>query len=86
MNLASMNFYIRRDFMIGKIVGNKVIGIKQCTRFIKNGEGTILYVAKDADNNLTNQLIELAIKKVKIIFIGSMKELGKICEIDVKAS
>jgi large subunit ribosomal protein L7A len=86
MNLASMNFYIGSDFMIDRIVGNKVIGIKQCTKSILNGKGTILYVAKDADSNLTNPLIELANeKKVKII-ISTMKELGKMCGIDVKAS
>jgi large subunit ribosomal protein L7A len=87
MNLASMNFYIGSDFMIDRIVGNKVIGIKQCTKSILNGKGTILYVAKDADSNLTNPLIELANeKKVKIIIINTMKELGKMCGIDVKAS
>ncbi|KLE17392.1 MULTISPECIES: ribosomal L7Ae/L30e/S12e/Gadd45 family protein [Clostridium] len=73
--------------MIDRIVGNKVIGIKQCTKTIKNGNGYVLYVAKDADKNLTKDLIELAIKEnVKIVFINTMKELGKMCEIDVSAS
>ncbi len=87
MSCASMNFYIGSDFMIDRIVGNKVIGIKQCTKTIKNGNGYVLYVAKDADKNLTEDLIELAIKEnVKIVFINTMKELGKMCEIDVSAS
>lgn len=73
--------------MIDRIVGNKVIGIKQCTKTIKNGNGYVLYVAKDADKNLTQDLIELAIKEnVKIVFINTMKELGKMCKIDVSAS
>ena len=48
-----MNFYIGSDFMIDSIVGNKLIGIKQCTKSIKNGKGTVLYVAKDAEINLS---------------------------------
>lgn len=87
MNWASMNFYIGSDFMIDNIVGNKLIGIKQCTKSIKNGTGTVLYVAKDAEINLTKSLTDLAIEKnVKIIYIDTMKELGKMCSIDVKAS
>lgn len=73
--------------MIDRIVGNKVIGIKQCTKTIKNGSGYVLYVANDADKNLTKSLIEIAIKEnVKIVFINTMKELGKMCEIDVSTS
>ena len=87
MNWASMNFYIGSDFMIDSIVWNKLIGIKQCTKSIKNGKGTVLYVAKDAEINLTKSLIDLGIEKnVKIIYINTMKELGKMCSIDVKAS
>lgn len=87
MNRASMNFYIGSDFMIDSIVGKRVIGIKQCTKNIKNGNGTVLYVAEDVELNLIESLINLAIEKnVKIVYINTMKELGKMCSIDVKAS
>ena len=38
--------------MVDRLVGKKVIGIKQCTKAIKNGEGKVLYVAKDANDKL----------------------------------
>ena len=39
-------------FMLDKIVEKKVIGIKQCLKFIKLGKGKVLYVANDADARL----------------------------------
>ena len=73
--------------MLDRIVVKKVIGIKQSTKAIKNGEGKVLYVAKDVDTRLIGQLIELAEQNnIKIVEIPTMKELGKISGIDVKSS
>ena len=63
--------------MLDKIVEKKVIGIKQCLKFIKLGKGKVLYVANDADARLISPLIELAEKEnIKIVEISTMKELG----------
>ena len=71
--------------MIDRLVGKKVIGIKQATKAIKNGKGTVLYVAKDAEKKLIIPLVELACNNnIKIIDIDTMKDLGKMCGIDVK--
>ena len=73
--------------MLDRIVGKKVIGIKQSTKLIKNGEGKVLYVAKDANAKLISPIIQLAKEKnIDIVEITTMKELGKISGIDVKSS
>ena len=73
--------------MLDKIVEKKVIGIKQCTKLIKNNEGKVLYVAKDANAKLISPIIQLAQEKnIDIVEISTMKELGKISGIDVKSS
>ena len=73
--------------MLDRIVDKKVIGIKQCTKFLKNDCGSVLYVAKDVDEKLIASLIDLANKKnVEIKFVETMKELGKLCGIEVKSS
>lgn len=73
--------------MLDRLVGDKVIGIKQCIKAIKSGKGQILYVAKDVENKLITPLIDLANNSnVKIESIDTMIELGRICEIEVKAS
>ena len=70
--------------MIDRLIGKKLIGIKQCTKAIKNGEGTVLYVAKDSDERLILPLIELATERnIKINYIDNMKDLGKMCSIEV---
>ena len=71
--------------MLDRIVVKKVIGIKQCTKLIKNNEGKVLYVAKDS--KLILPIIQLAKEKnIKIVEVSTMKELGKIGGIDVKSS
>ncbi|MCY6371565.1 ribosomal L7Ae/L30e/S12e/Gadd45 family protein [Clostridium ganghwense] len=73
--------------MFSRLEGQKVIGLKQTLKHMKNGDGQLLYVAKDADIKLVNPLIELANEQsLKIVFIDTMKELGKVCGIDVGAS
>lgn len=73
--------------MIDRLVGKKVIGIKQASKAIKSGKGTVLYVAKDADRKLINPLVELACdNNIKVIEIDNMKNLGKMCGIDVQSS
>ena len=49
--------------MLDRIVVKKVIGIKQCTKLIKNNEGKVLYVAKDANAKLISPIIQLAKEK-----------------------
>lgn len=73
--------------MVDKILGEKVIGIKQSTKAIYNGYGKVLYVAEDADIMLINPLICLAKQKnIDIKSIKTMKLLGKMCGIEVKAA
>ena len=73
--------------MLDRIVVKKVIGIKQCTKSLKSGEGRVLYVAKDANAKLISPIIQLAQEKnIEIVEIPTMKDLGKISWIDVKSS
>ena len=70
--------------MLDRIVVKKVIGIKQCTKSLKSGEGRVLYVAKDANAKLISPIIQLAQEKnIEIVEIPTMKDLGKI---DVNSS
>jgi len=62
--------------MIGRLSGEKVIGIKQTSKALKNKLGKKLYVAKDADLKLVEPIIELA----------KSKELGNLCAIKVSAA
>jgi len=73
--------------MVQRIEGEKVICLKQTLKHIKSGKGKCLYIAKDAEEKLTNPVIELAKEKsIQIIYVDTMKELGKLCGIDVGAS
>lgn len=65
----------------------KVIGAKQSTKELKNNNGKILYIAQDADIIVTNPVIALAKKQeIEVVYIETMRELGKFCGIDVGAS
>ena len=70
--------------MLDKIVEKKVIGIKQCLKFIKLGKGKVLYVANDADARLISPLIELAEKEnIKIVLLIIISFLFKLILINL---
>ncbi len=63
------------------------IGVKQCSKAIVKNEAKKLYIAKDAEIFVTENLIRLAeTNNIDIVYVGSMKELGKAVGIDVKAT
>lgn len=73
--------------MVSKIEGQKVVGVKQTLKALKNGKGKVLYIAKDADSNITDPILELAKSdSLQIIFVDTMKELGNLCDIDVASA
>lgn len=73
--------------MVERIIGKKVVGIKQSIKAIKSGEGKTVYVANDADMELIQQVEKLANENsLEVIHVNSMTELGKLCGIDVGAA
>lgn len=73
--------------MIDRLKGNKVVGVKQTVKALKNNTVKALYVSKDADESLIKPLIELAGENsIDIIKVDTMKELGRLCGIDVSAA
>ncbi|HAK41707.1 MAG TPA: 50S ribosomal protein L7ae-like protein [Clostridium sp.] len=73
--------------MVTRLAGEKVVGVKQTTKALKNNLGIKLYVAKDADSKLLEPILKLAAdKSLEIIEVDTMKELGVLCGIDVSAA
>lgn len=65
----------------------KVVGTKQTTRALREFAVKTVFIAEDADSYVTNKIVELCNEQsIEVIKINSMKELGKICGIDVKAA
>ena len=82
-----MIIYNGGNLMVDRLLGKKVIGIKQSTKAMKNGEGKILYVAKNANDKMVAPLVELAEKcGIEIKHVKNMKILGEMCGIDVKSA
>ena len=66
---------------------NKTVGTKQVARAIRNNQVMQLFLAKDADSKVIKELIDLCHEKdIEIIYVKTMKELGKACGIEVKAA
>ncbi len=67
--------------------GKKTVGIKQTLKAVENGTATTVYIAKDAEEKVVLSLKELCQKQsVEIVYIESMKHLGKACGIEVGAA
>ena len=66
---------------------SKVVGVKQARRALAGGQAKRLYLARDADPQLTEPLERQAAERgVEVVWAESMKALGKACGIAVGAS
>ena len=73
--------------MVSRLEGKKVVGIKQTIKAIKNGEGRVVYIAKNADVKLIQSVEMLSTENsLGIVYVDTMKELGRLCGIDVGAA
>jgi large subunit ribosomal protein L7A len=73
--------------MVYRLEGNKVIGVKQTVKSIKNNSVKTVYIAKDADDKLV-QSVKILVDEnsLEVLYINTMKELGRLCGIDVGAA
>ena len=62
----------------------KVVGVKQVRRALANGQAKCVYLAKDADPQLTQPLERQAAETgAEVIWADAMKALGRACGIAV---
>lgn len=67
--------------------GSKVVGTKQTRKAIDKGLVEVLYVAEDAQPRQISQLLEDAeSKRINIVSVATMDELGKACDVEVKTA
>lgn len=65
----------------------KVIGVKQTLKALQKDLVSVLYIAKDAENRVTEPVETQAKSKgIQIIKVPSMKDLGKAFGIEVGAA
>jgi large subunit ribosomal protein L7A len=66
---------------------NKAIGIKQTLKAVENKTAVKVFIAKDADEKITANLKELChANGIEIVYVDTMKQLGKAVGIEVGAS
>lgn len=64
-----------------------IIGTKQTLRALDDGIVSEVIIANDADYRVIYKVEELAkAKEVPLVYVDSMKRLGKACGIDVSAA
>lgn len=64
-----------------------VVGAKQVKRALIAQNARLVYVAEDAETKVVEDLIKLCKDgQIEIIYVDSMKNLGKACKIDINAA
>ena len=64
-----------------------IIGTKQTLKSMRNGEVSVVYIADDADQQITQKVASLANELgIPCQRVDSMKKLGAACGIEVGAS
>mgnify|MGYP003494537072 FL=1 len=65
----------------------RTVGVKQTEKAVVKGTALKVFVAKDADERVTEKLVELCKEKaVALVEVETMHELGRTCGIHVKAA
>lgn len=65
----------------------KVIGTKQTLRALNNNNVKEIFVAKNAQKQVTLRVIEIAEKQgISIVFVDTMDQLAKACNVEVKTA
>ncbi len=65
----------------------KYVGAKQVLKSIHENKAKKIYIAKDADKEITEKIIEICKENnLPIVFVDTMAELGKMAGIDVGTS
>ncbi|MGB9716164.1 MAG: ribosomal L7Ae/L30e/S12e/Gadd45 family protein [Thermodesulfovibrionales bacterium] len=65
----------------------RVVGAKQTLKALNNCNVQQVYIAKDAEEHVTQRIKEFCENNsIKIIYIDTMEQLGVMCGIDVKAA
>lgn len=63
------------------------IGLKQVKKALLADKASLVYIAEDAEEHVKSPIVELANEKhVEVVFVQTMVELGKACNIDVGAA
>ena len=66
---------------------NRVVGMKQLTKALKEGRAAKVFIAADAEPRVTNPVAQLCQNQgVCVETVPSMHELGKACAIEVGAA
>ena len=66
---------------------NRIVGLKQTVKAVRNGAAKKVYIAEDADDFIKQSVLNACKdKNLQIIYVSNMKELGGACGIDIGAS
>ena len=73
---------------LSQLAGKKtVVGAKQLRKALISRRATVVYLAANADPNLTLPLLELSEENgIPYVWVRSMQDLGRTCGIEVGAA
>ena len=65
----------------------KYVGVKQVLKAVKEEKVNMAYIGKDAEKHIVQDLLKLCKQKgIQVTYVDTMKELGKMAGIEVKAA
>jgi len=65
----------------------KTVGTKETMKAVQSGRAKKVFVAEDAEVHVTRPLRQLCQQRdVLVVYVSSMRELGKFCGIEVGAA
>ncbi len=64
-----------------------VVGSKQTLKAVQGGHARLVYLARDAEERVIGPIRDLCrVRGIEVVYVDSMSELGRMCQIDVAAA
>lgn len=65
----------------------KAVGAKQTLKAVEKGRVSVVYIASDAEQHVTEPIVKICVAKdIPIVKVDNMKNLGKACKIEVRCA
>lgn len=70
-----------------RAAAKRIVGVKQTLKALEKGRARVVYIARDAEAHVVQPVLEACQRRgLEPVYVDTMKDLGRHCQIDVGAA
>lgn len=70
-----------------RATAKRTVGVKQTLKALEKGRARVVFIARDAESHVVQPVLEACQRRGLVpVYVDTMKDLGRHCQIDVGAA